>query len=189
MSRDGEFTAAAPFSPAPQCYALGKMSQHLHSLSVGDSVEAKGPVGRLRYEAEEQDVVLMLAAGSGITPMLQLMRHGVEDGGDDTRFELFFQNREERDILLREDLDALVDEAPEQARVWYALSRAPDGWEQRVPEAHIAGYIGKGHLAAALKGAALHRVRALVCGPGGFNDSVVGLCRELGVPDDRIFVL
>lgn len=179
----------APLTRRWQSYALGKMSQHLHSLSVGDTVEAKGPVGRLRYEADAQDVMVMLAAGSGITPMLQLMRHGVEDSNDDTRFELFFQNREERDVLLRDDLDALVDEAPDQARVWYALSRAPEDWEQRVPTTHIAGYISKGHLSAAIAGVDPDRVRVLVCGPGGFNDSVVALCKDLHVPEARIFVL
>lgn len=160
------------------------MSQYLHSLSPGDTVEVKGPVGRLKYEANADDLVLMLAAGSGITPMLQLMRHSVEDGGDDTRFALFFQNREERDVLLRRDLDALVQQAPDQASVWYALSKAPSGWDARGRGRHIAGYVSRRHLEAAIEDADPGRVRALVCGPGGFNDAMVELCRELGVRVD-----
>ncbi|KAJ1796697.1 hypothetical protein LPJ75_007192, partial [Coemansia sp. RSA 2598] len=53
----------------------GKMSSHIHSLAPGDVLEIKGPMSKYPYKAGALKEVGMIAGGSGITPMLQLIQH------------------------------------------------------------------------------------------------------------------
>lgn len=58
-------------------YPDGKMTQHLHRLQVGDSLDVKGPIVKLPYTPNMKKVIGMVAGGTGITPMLQVgvVRH------------------------------------------------------------------------------------------------------------------
>lgn len=66
----------------------GKMSQHLDALKIGDKMEIKGPKGHMEYltggkftvkplgkplEHRQANQIIMLAGGTGITPMLQVL--------------------------------------------------------------------------------------------------------------------
>lgn len=44
-------------------YESGKMSKHIHSLSIGDTLEIKGPMAKMRYEANKYKEVGMIAGG------------------------------------------------------------------------------------------------------------------------------
>jgi cytochrome-b5 reductase len=74
----------------------GKMSQHLESLAVGDTIEVSGPKGKLTYvgkgeihikhrvsdaepEVRRAKKIGMIAGGTGITPMLQIIRRALQD--------------------------------------------------------------------------------------------------------------
>ncbi|CAB3360041.1 Hypothetical predicted protein [Cloeon dipterum] len=122
----------------------GKMSQHLNEMKIGDKIDVKGPVGRLVYEgrgkfaikpsprgAPETHVakkLSMIAGGTGITPMLQLIRHITRDPKDKTELRLIFANQTEDDILLRDELEQVAKEHPDQFKVWYTVDRASDSW-------------------------------------------------------------
>ncbi|KAK4404129.1 NADH-cytochrome reductase-like protein, partial [Sesamum angolense] len=54
-------------------YPEGKMSQHFASLKPGDVVEVKGPIEKLRYSPNMKKHIGMIAGGTGITPMLQII--------------------------------------------------------------------------------------------------------------------
>lgn len=87
----------------------GKMSQHLDSLSIGDTIAFRGPSGKLQYSgngkfsikklrkdpAENITVkkVNMIAGGTGITPMLQLIREILKKSDDKTECSLLFANQ------------------------------------------------------------------------------------------------
>uniref|UniRef100_A0A672I423 cytochrome-b5 reductase n=1 Tax=Salarias fasciatus TaxID=181472 RepID=A0A672I423_SALFA len=87
----------------------GKLSQHLDSLSIGDTVDFRGPSGLLVYKdhgrfsirpdkkAEPQvrrfREVAMIAGGTGITPMLQLIRRITAEPSDRTKCSLIFANQ------------------------------------------------------------------------------------------------
>lgn len=77
----------------------GKMSQHLDSLEIGDLMEMKGPKGHLDYkkggnftvkplgkpmETRQTNQILMIAGGTGITPMLQILQFIFKNPGDPT---------------------------------------------------------------------------------------------------------
>lgn len=71
----------------------------------------------------------MIAGGTGITPMLQVVRAIIRGraAGDTTQVDLIFANVTETDILLKEDLDALAKE-DSGFRVHYVLDKPPEGW-------------------------------------------------------------
>lgn len=70
----------------------------------------------------------MLAGGTGITPMLQMVRAIIKDPTDETQVSLLFANQTEKDILLREELDDIAKNHPTKLKLWYTLDTSSDGW-------------------------------------------------------------
>jgi len=72
----------------------------------------------------------MIAGGTGITPMLQVARAILRgrSKGDTTEVNLIFANVDEKDILLRGDIDQLVDE-DSRFKVHYVLNNPPENWK------------------------------------------------------------
>eukprot|EP00794_Sanderia_malayensis_P017980 gene17980-19777_t len=121
----------------------GKMSQHLDNLKIGDSIDVRGPSGKLHYskpgllemkDGKKPTVfrpcknVGMIAGGTGITPMLQVIRAILKNKSDQTKMWLLFANQTANDILLREDLESIVQENPDRFHLWYTLDRPEEDW-------------------------------------------------------------
>ncbi|XP_077194002.1 NADH-cytochrome b5 reductase 3 isoform X2 [Paroedura picta] len=123
----------------------GKMSQYLEHLKTGDTIDFRGPSGLLVYKGKgafairpdkkSEPVVKyakhvgMIAGGTGITPMLQLIRAIVKDKEDPTICYLLFANQTEQDILLRPELEEIQAQHPDRFKLWYTLDRASEGWD------------------------------------------------------------
>ncbi|KAK3864193.1 hypothetical protein Pcinc_030102 [Petrolisthes cinctipes] len=123
----------------------GKMSQHLESLNVGETIEVRGPAGLLQYMGRgvfairpdkksspalfTASKVNMIAGGTGITPMLQLVREVCRDPVDTTQLALLFANQTEADILCRDELEEVKTRHPSQFKLWYTVDRPTDGWQ------------------------------------------------------------
>lgn len=123
----------------------GKLSQYLEGLKIGDPVQVRGPSGRLQYtkpgtfgikklRKDPPKVVSvkklsLIAGGTGISPMLQLVRQICSDPTDNTEIKLLFANQTEDDILLRKELDECASQHPSQFKVWYTVDRATEGWK------------------------------------------------------------
>uniref|UniRef100_A0A8C3SNE7 cytochrome-b5 reductase n=1 Tax=Chelydra serpentina TaxID=8475 RepID=A0A8C3SNE7_CHESE len=119
----------------------GKMFQHLASMTVGDTIDFRGPNGLLVYkgtgnfaikpdkksEAQRKFVkhLWMIAGGTGITSMLQVICHITKD----PKVLLFFFKQTEKDILLRAELEEVAKNYPDQFKVWYTLDRPPHDWK------------------------------------------------------------
>ncbi|KAF7551746.1 hypothetical protein G7Z17_g4778 [Cylindrodendrum hubeiense] len=110
-------------------YPQGNISQHFATLKPGQNIRVRGPKGAFMYSPNMVRRFGMIAGGTGITPMMQVMR-AIQRGrqnGDRTEVDLIFANVTSEDILLREDLDALTAQDP-RIRVHYVLNLAPAGW-------------------------------------------------------------
>ncbi|XP_060759293.1 NADH-cytochrome b5 reductase 3 [Neoarius graeffei] len=123
----------------------GKMSQYLDSLRIGDTIDFRGPSGLLIYkgqgvfeikpekksppEVKTAKHLGMIAGGTGITPMLQIIRAIMKDPKDETICYLLFANQAEKDILLRTDLEEIQANYPDKLKLWYTLDKVPDNWE------------------------------------------------------------
>ena len=58
--------------------------------------------------------------------MLQIVQAILKDSEDKTRVSLLFANQTEKDILVREELEAM-DEGSDQFSLWYTLDKSPEG--------------------------------------------------------------
>jgi cytochrome-b5 reductase len=70
----------------------------------------------------------MIAGGTGITPMLQIINEILANPNDKTSISLLFANQTEEDILLRNMLEDLSEKYQNRFKVWYTLDRPPQGW-------------------------------------------------------------
>ncbi|MCJ1276499.1 NADH-cytochrome b5 reductase [Puttea exsequens] len=114
-------------------YPTGNISRHMDTLNVGDSMKVRGPKGAMVYTPGLVKRFGMIAGGTGITPMLQIIRAIIRGrprngGKDTTEVDLIFANVNFEDILLKEDLDALAKE-DEGFRVFYVLNNPPEKWD------------------------------------------------------------
>jgi cytochrome-b5 reductase len=149
-------------------YPNGRMTQHLDSLNVGDFIRMKGPNGSIQYRGAGQfrlgrtvkqiRHVAMVAGGSGITPMFQVMRAiSKEHGGADVpTVSLIFGNQTEEDILLRSELEQMAKQS--NIRVHFTLDKPPANWTGS------KGFVTADMLAAHLP-AASEDTLVLLCGP------------------------
>lgn len=118
----------------------GKMSRYLDSLKAGDSIEIMGPSGLIQYlgngafklpgsrEATASKVG-MIAGGTGITPMLQIITAALEDSADTCEFSLLYANKTEDDILVKDMLEAAAASSKGRFKVHYTLDFPPAGWK------------------------------------------------------------
>jgi cytochrome-b5 reductase len=108
LNRDKGF-----FDLAIKAYMDGAVSSYLHSLNIGDVVEVRGPFEKLHYSPNMKDRIGMIAGGTGITPMLQILREiSQPNSRDRTLVKLLFANHEESDIILKEELSSLEEANP-----------------------------------------------------------------------------
>lgn len=115
-------------------YEGGPMSTHIHSLNSGDSLSFKGPIKKIDYVPNKWEKVGMIAGGTGITPMLQIIHEALKDKTDKTKICLLFGNISEKDILLKGELDKLKKENPQRFDVVYYLNNPPNSsWKNTGP--------------------------------------------------------
>ncbi|KAG9091709.1 NADH-cytochrome b5 reductase, partial [Ceratobasidium sp. 392] len=73
-------------------YGTGVLTPYIHNLKPGDKVDIKGPIVKRPWKKNEFEQVTLIAGGSGITPMYQVLRHSLADPEDKTKFKLLFGN-------------------------------------------------------------------------------------------------
>ncbi|KAL1889523.1 NADH-cytochrome b5 reductase [Ceratocystis pirilliformis] len=170
-------------------YPTGNISKHMASLAVGQAIRVRGPKGAFVYTPNMVSHFGMIAGGTGITPMLQIIK-AISRGremGDTTEVDLIFANVTQQDILLKEDLDELVA-ADKRIRVHYVLDRPPEGWTGGV------GYVTPDMMEKLLPKPAKD-CKLLLCGPppmtSGCKKAALGLGWEKARPvsklQDQIF--
>ncbi|ENH62170.1 Nitrate reductase [NADPH] [Fusarium oxysporum f. sp. cubense race 1] len=119
----------------------GKMTTTIDLAPIGSLLELKGPVGKFEYSGQGNCDIsgrkchakrfIMISAGSGITPMIQILRAIAEDANDTTECLLLNGNRCEEDILCKDQLDIFERGEMSQFRVIHTLSSPSDGWAGR----------------------------------------------------------
>jgi ferredoxin-NADP reductase len=107
----------------------GEVSPYLtEELRVGDKLELRGPIGGyFVWEASMGGPLLLVAGGSGIVPLMAMLRHRAAVGSTvPTR--VLYSSRSDADIIYRDELDRLVRSST-MLEVVHTLTRAqPPGW-------------------------------------------------------------
>eukprot|EP00798_Chlamydomonas_sp_ICE-L_P021626 gene21626-28630_t len=182
----------------PSFPAGGKMSQYLDDLKVGDCITVKGPVGHFVYEGHGQYRMnklkgthrvarhfSMLAGGTGITPVYQVIKAVLKDPKDPTTMSLLYANQTEEDILLKAELDALAAAHPTKFKIFYIVSQPKTAdWP------HGRGYMTEAMMRERLFKCSVdsdEHTLGLMCGPPGLlnNVCIPGLT-AMGYSEDEI---
>jgi ferredoxin-NADP reductase len=144
--------------------------------AAGLTVEAAGPSGQFFLDPARDKKVVLLAAGSGITPMMAMLRY-LDDVCLNTEATLLYCVRTERDIIFRRELNELQTRLT-AFRYHLLLSQADPEWSG--PRGHITReFIGEAV-------ADLRERTFFLCGPPPFMDAARKILTELGVGRERI---
>jgi len=130
------------------------------SLIPGTTVKIKGPKGQMVYTPNMVRELGMLAGGTGITPMLQIIRAIMKDPEDRTKVSLIYANVATNDILLREDLERLAKTYAEKFRLYLVVEKAPSIGEWKGGIGFITTEMIKEHCPAPATD-----IKILICGP------------------------
>jgi ring-1,2-phenylacetyl-CoA epoxidase subunit PaaE len=154
-------------------------------LKKGDELEVMTPTGRfgLAPAPEEARTYVGFAAGSGITPVLSIVK-GVLSSEPRSRFFLFYGNRSTAAVLFGEALEELKDRFLERLALFYVIS----GEEQDLPILHgrLNGEKVNILLRSLVPAETVDHV--FICGPIGMSEEIEATCRDLGIAQDRIHV-
>lgn len=129
ISSDNE---AGYFDLLVKAYPQGNISKYLTTLQVGQTMKVRGPKGAMVYTPNMCRHIGMIAGGTGITPMYQIIKAIVRNrprngGNDNTQVDLIFANVNPDDILMKDELEQLAKE-DDRFRIYYVLNNPPEGW-------------------------------------------------------------
>lgn len=139
-------------------YPNGALTNYLAQLPVGQEMDIRGPKGAMKYSRQYATRIGMIAGGTGITPMYQLIRAICEDEDDKTCVSLLYANNTEADILLRQELESYAARFPQKFKMEYVLSQPDDTWKGN------KGFVNAEMIAKRI-GPAESDAKVLLCGP------------------------
>lgn len=159
--------------------ADGEVSPYLiGDLQVGDQIEIRGPIGRwFTWHAADPAPVQLIAGGSGVVPLMSMIR-ARETVGSDVPFQLLYSLRTPETRYYADELDGLVDSG--RLRVDYVFTRrAPAG------AGRPAGRPDRDEFAERI--IPVERAPEVrVCGPTAFVEQYAQWLVELGHPSAKI---
>ncbi|GCE16031.1 ferredoxin reductase [Tengunoibacter tsumagoiensis] len=158
----------------------GEVSPYLvDELRIGDQLELRGPIGGyFVWEVQMGGPLLLIAGGSGIVPLMAMIRHAIANGGV-VPIRLLFSSRSEQDIIYHDELSQLVS-STHNLEVIYTLTREqPQGW---------TGYHRRVDSTMLREVAWLTTQQPLtfICGPTSFVEAAATSLVELGYPPERV---
>lgn len=140
------------------------------TVRPGDELECLPPAGVFTPRSLDDDL-LLFAGGSGITPVLSILKSALAAGTG--RVVLVYANQHEKAVMFAGELRELAERHPDRLHVLHWLESV-----QGLPSRAQLRALAEPFTAAT----------AFVCGPSPFMDSVTHVLRELGVPPARIHV-
>ena len=152
----------------------GEVSPYLvGEVRTGDKVELRGPIGGyFVWKAGDDRPLLLVAGGSGIVPLMAMIRHHAAAGAT-APVRLLYSSRSIEDVIYNDELATLSAEGT-GLKVSHALTRSqPPGWE---------GYSRRidGEMMAEVGWPRKDSPAVFICGPTAFVETASGLLVESG---------
>ena len=160
--------------------AGGEVSPFLHDeVAVGDRFEVRGPIGGyFVWDGGSTDPLLLVAGGSGVVPLMAIVRHRAAVGSS-APCTLLFSSRTPADIIYGAELETLAARN-DGLRVVHTLTREqPEGW---------TGYSRRidAQMLQDVLGTASRSANVFVCGPTPLVEVAATSLVSLGLPPSRV---
>ena len=139
-------------------------------VQAGDLVEVLAPSGVFTPRSLDGDF-LLLAGGSGITPVLSILRSALLEGSG--RITLLYANRDERSVIFRDELKHLAAAYPTRLQVMHWLDSV-----QGVPSVAQLAELAK----------PFRHGQAFICGPGPYMDAAMAALQAIEMMPEQIHV-
>ena len=159
----------------------GEVSPFFHQIvEVGDEIEMRGPIGGpFSWSSAEEGPLLLLAGGSGIVPLMSMLRHRIATGSQ-VRTALIYSARTLVDVIYRTELEEFASQDAEMRPV-VTLTRETDAaWSGE------RGRVTDGLVDDALAFLDATPARVFVCGPDGFVEAAAAITLAAGIPFQSI---
>ncbi len=157
----------------------GKMSSFLNEkLKIGDVLDVLPPLGNFKINNLSSNSV-GFAAGSGITPLLSMIKSVLKSNG---KFSLFYGNKTAKDVIFRNELSNLKNQFPNHFSLYYMYSK------QNAENPLLEGRINKEKANLLIK-ENLELLKAdgfYLCGPEDMVKNVSDSLKEFGVKENKI---
>ncbi|MFH8442021.1 2Fe-2S iron-sulfur cluster-binding protein [Streptomyces sp. NPDC018026] len=152
----------------------GLFSPHAHRrLRPGDRLAVRGPSGTFHARARTPEHLVLVAAGSGITPMMSMIRTRLSDPAPAGRIDLLYSSRRPEDIIFGAELTRMEKDCPDRLSVTHVLTTRDGRLDADGIHRWVTGLPPS------------EGTRHFVCGPEALMDTVQDVLRRLGVPDER----
>jgi ferredoxin-NADP reductase len=157
----------------------GEVSPFFHEVVVpGDTIELRGPIGgHFNWTADDGGPLLLLAGGSGVVPLMSMLRHR-RASGSDVPAVLVYSARRWADVIFRDEL--MADAGPGSG---FSLVLTLTREKREAPGLH-SGRIDMRLVDEALAhlGPSRHPRHVFACGSSAFVDMATRLLLDAGVP-------
>lgn len=160
----------------------GRFSSHALTLKPGDALEVMTPQGRFTASVGGEHNYLLLAAGSGITPMVSIAR-SVLEGEPDSTVTLCYANRTTESVMFRTALEDLKDRFMTRFLLTHVMDEEAQDVELfngRLDAEKLETLATRGLITPADYDA------IYVCGPQPMIEAASAALRDLGAPQERI---
>ena len=158
----------------------GEVSTYIHDVLIpGDRIEVRGPIGGyFVWEATMNEPLLLIAGGSGVVPLMSMIRHRAAARATNPTT-LLYSSRSFEDIIYYNDLEKLCA-AHSGLQVFHTLTRSqPPNWKgyaRRIDQdmlKEVAQPLGRS-------------VQVFICGPTLLVESVANILVKIGINSNQI---
>ena len=161
----------------------GEVSSYFHdSVEPGEMIEIRGPIGgHFTWEPSHTKSSIFVAGGSGIAPIISMLRHRFTVKNNAPVL-LLFSVRTEDDILYREELERMFDNDPSLHVVTTITRGTSKDWIGNTRR------IDQGMIDSALVNTGVKPESAYVCGGSGFVESIADILLDTGLDFNQIHI-
>ena len=160
----------------------GAFSSHALTLKAGDELDVMTPQGRFLAPIGGTHDYLLVAAGSGVTPMVSIAR-SVLEGEPESRVTLLYANRTTDSVMFREAFEDLKDRFLTRFRVTHVMDEEAQDLELfngRLDAENLATMATRGLIDPAACDA------VYVCGPQPMIEAATEALKGMGVAEENI---
>jgi ferredoxin-NADP reductase len=156
----------------------GKISAALMDLAIESEIALDGPYGYF-FPEEEQDSLVYIAGGIGITPFVSMLNHAAKQGIP-CNATLLYSNKTKADVVFREELEKLTT-TDKSLSVVHFLTRSKETAVIPVEYKRIDAKLLKKHIGGS------KNKWYYICGPIQFVTDIWNMLRGMNIPEDHIF--